>query len=366
MSKKEFNRRAHIEYFNLYLNMLPQPIQSMESNRMTILYFAISGLDMLGATDRIKSKEVIEWVYAQQIVPDSKDENKLSENCGFRCGPLFGCDYNPECSRTSTYTYDRAHVAMTYTALSILKILGDDLERIDSEAVVNATAKLQQEDGSVAAISGISETDLRYMYCSCVIYTFLDNWGTFDIEKATKYILSCQSYDGGFGLVPNGESHGGSSYCAIASLALMNKLDSLPDKDFVIDWLLRKQTIGFQGRVNKPPDTCYSFWVGASLEILGSYELIDYDQNEQYIFCCQDKLGGFSKWSRSKPDPLHSYFGICGLSLMDKFNLPKINPLYGFRDLTLERPKIQEETKENENEEKENEKKEKEEKEKEN
>ena len=32
-------------------------------------------------------------------------------------------------------------------------------------------------------------------------------------------------------------------------------------------WLLNRQCPGFQGRPNKDPDTCYSFWVGASLAV---------------------------------------------------------------------------------------------------
>ena len=32
-------------------------------------------------------------------------------------------------------------------------------------------------------------------------------------------------------------------------------------------WCLVRQKSGFQGRPNKPVDTCYSFWVGASLKV---------------------------------------------------------------------------------------------------
>jgi geranylgeranyl transferase type-1 subunit beta len=35
----------------------------------------------------------------------------------------------------------------------------------------------------------------------------LKDWTGMDKEKAKQYILSCQSYDGGFGLVPGSESH---------------------------------------------------------------------------------------------------------------------------------------------------------------
>ena len=32
-------------------------------------------------------------------------------------------------------------------------------------------------------------------------------------------------------------------------------------------WCLQRQKSGFQGRPNKDVDTCYSFWVGASLDV---------------------------------------------------------------------------------------------------
>ena len=43
------------------------------SHRMTILYFGLSGLDMLDALDSISAKEkqeIIEWIYAMQLFPD--------------------------------------------------------------------------------------------------------------------------------------------------------------------------------------------------------------------------------------------------------------------------------------------------------
>lgn len=48
-----------------------------------------------------------------------------------------------------------------------------------------------------------------------------------DEDKAVEYILSCITYEGGISLVPGAEAQGGTTYCALASLALMNKLDCL-------------------------------------------------------------------------------------------------------------------------------------------
>ena len=63
---------------------------------------------------------------------------------------------------------------------------------------------------------------------------------------------------------------GGSTFCAIAALALMNKLETcFTPKRFrqLQRWCICRQQTGFQGRPNKPTDTCYSFWVGATLKV---------------------------------------------------------------------------------------------------
>ncbi|MCL7029570.1 hypothetical protein MKW94_017510, partial [Papaver nudicaule] len=80
------------------------------------------------------------------------------------------------------------------------------------------------------------------------------------------------SYDGGFGLVPGLESHGGATYCAVAALRLMGFIEddvlskgttfSVIDVQPLLEWCLQRQAIdgGFQGRANKATDTCYAFW----------------------------------------------------------------------------------------------------------
>jgi prenyltransferase beta subunit len=66
------------------------------------------------------------------------------------------------------------------------------------------------------------------------------------------------------------EGHGGSTYCAVSSLALLRKLDKIRNKRALIKWCVNRQGGGFQGRPYKDPDTCYSYWIGATMKILGS------------------------------------------------------------------------------------------------
>ena len=45
------------------------------------------------------------------------------------------------------HPYDSSHVAMTYTGLACLLILGDDLSRVNREACMAGLRALQLEDG---------------------------------------------------------------------------------------------------------------------------------------------------------------------------------------------------------------------------
>jgi prenyltransferase beta subunit len=86
-------------------------------------------------------------------------------------------------------------------------------------------------------------------------------------------LCAFKTYEGAFGQNPDAEAHGGSTFCVIASLYLMDKLDVLSKEqtDRLIQWCLNRQTTGFSGRVNKPWDTCYSFWIGSTLKVLRKY-----------------------------------------------------------------------------------------------
>lgn len=83
------------------------------------------------------------------------------------------------------------------------------------------------------------------------------------------------------------ESHGGTTYCAIAALSLSDQLGILSRKEIekIKRWLVFRQDTedggGFNGRPNKRVDTCYSFWIGATLKILGAFELTDYTENRR-------------------------------------------------------------------------------------
>eukprot|EP01112_Ceratiomyxa_fruticulosa_P023448 TRINITY_DN895_c0_g2_i1.p1 TRINITY_DN895_c0_g2~~TRINITY_DN895_c0_g2_i1.p1 ORF type:complete len:360 (-),score=53.02 TRINITY_DN895_c0_g2_i1:27-1106(-) len=324
MAESGFQREKHIKFLQQCLTLLPAPYRSQEANRMTLVYFALSGLDVLGVLEKSVNEknrhEWIEWIYSQQIQPDPNHPESAT-HCGFRGSPAVGSnEYNE---------YNCSNIAMTYTALLNLRILGDDFSRVNKKAIVNALKYLQQKDGSFLPIIGGAESDVRFIYTACAISFMLNDWSGIDQDKAVQYIIASQGYDGGIAQGPFQETHGGSSYCGIASLYLMGKLDLLPKKELLKKWLIDKQVSGFQGRANKDPDACYSFWIGGAIHILGIHSLLDYPSLMGFSYSCQFKIGGFGKAPDSWPDVLHTYFGLCGLSLCGESGLSKIDPALG-------------------------------------
>ena len=76
----------------------------------------------------------------------------------------------------------------------------------------------------------------------------------------------------------------------------MKKLH-LINADLLGWWLAERQLPcgGLNGRPEKLQDVCYSWWVIASLKIIGKLDWIDKDKLKEYILQCQDEeTGGFS------------------------------------------------------------------------
>jgi len=63
------------------------------------------------------------------------------QRCGFMGSSTF------KLQGLESKKYQCGHIAMTYTALSSLVILGDDLKRINRHAIIEGVRALQQPDG---------------------------------------------------------------------------------------------------------------------------------------------------------------------------------------------------------------------------
>lgn len=107
--------------------------------------------------------------------------------------------------------------------------------------------------------------------CNFLIYFF----HTELCEGVADYVLTCQTYEGGFGGEPFNEAHGGYNFCALAALLILGHGGSC-DVEGQKRWLQRMQTQlegGFRGRTNKLVDACYSFWQGGAFAVLRLIEM---------------------------------------------------------------------------------------------
>lgn len=283
------------------------------------MFFCVAGLDVLNEIHNIpqeRKKQMIDWLYGLQV------NNPDEPVSGFQGSTTLNVS-----SKTKTHL-QWGHIATTYSCLLALLILGDDLSHVNGKEIIKSLKALQLPDGSFKGALDGAENDMRFVFCAAAISYILNDWSGIDVDRMVDFILKSVSYDGGIGQGPGLESHCGSTFCAIASLALSNNLDKLTGDQLksLRRWLLFRLEVGFNGRPNKPTDTCYSFWTGGALKILNAYQFIEAEENPAFVLMTQDKYGGFSKWVNSGPDPMHTYFGLAGLSLMRYENLQEMFP----------------------------------------
>jgi len=323
----------HAKFFQRTLAVLPSSLASFDTQRVTVAYFAISGLDLLDRLDMLEDQKasMVNWLYNCLISPPPGQEQVVGEDvlskCGFRGSTALKLSSNP----LPSHPYDHGHIAMTYTALASLLVLGDDLARLDRRAIIAGVRALQLPDGSYKAALEGGENDMRFLYCAAAICSMLGDWGGMDTEAAVSYVVSSVSYEGGIAQGPGLEAHGGSTYCGVAALKLMGRLDVLGELRLgrLVRWCVNRQAqgSGFMGRPNKPEDTCYSFWVGATLSLLDKVDLCDKAASRMFVLSTQDPVtGGLAKWTDTQTDPLHTYLGLSGLGILGEEGVQEVDP----------------------------------------
>jgi len=332
---QELLRDKHAKYFMRCLNILPPSMVSLDAIRLSIAFFTISGLDVLGRLSLLEKNrtDIIDAIYQFQI--SSSSDHSSIDRCGFRgslaaATALGHCRPDGVVGADSAHPLDTSHITMTYAALNTLLILGDDLSRLDRRGILTGIRALQLPNGSFAATLQGSESDVRFVYCAASICHLLNDWSGADRQAATNYIVNCINYDGALGQDANQEGHAGLTYCGIAALSLMGTLDvalTEAQKRKLKRWLVLRQQSGFQGRPNKPVDTCYSFWVSATLQLLDGRQFIDRASNRRFVLETQCRhVGGLAKWIDHDSDPLHSYLGLAGLSVCQEPGLEEVHP----------------------------------------
>jgi len=332
-------------------------MQSMTSYKLTWAYFIIGSLTLLKVfQDKDKydklpftKEQIIEWVYSYQI-GDEQNAVELEHNefyhkveeheyFGFK-GDEFYQTLKDESGQVFVHQNDIPHLANTYSGICVLKMLGDDLKRLKSEEILNSLKYFQKEDGRIQALPFDSEDDVRFAYWAAAIYkilsTHLDTTlpPSFNIDLLTNFYKQWLSFDGGFGWSPFSESHAGLTYCLLGCFKCLDKMDEISEyKDNILEWLVGRQCMqmdGFQGRINKIPDTWYCFWNTASLAIMDEGyvgEFVFEESISEFWEECK-RFGGYAKMVFSEfPDILHTFYTLSFFSLTNHKSLLRLDPL---------------------------------------
>ncbi|KRX00858.1 Terpenoid cyclases/protein prenyltransferase alpha-alpha toroid [Pseudocohnilembus persalinus] len=360
----------------------------MEPQKIMLIYIALGILDYFNSIDTyLNQKEkqnLIDWIYSLQIFDDSENSDGGFKGSTFLGLPFHKSDFqakNSHGNQPEIISQEKGHIVYSYSAILSLLILGDDLKRVRKQNIIQHIKSIQLENGNIKSnFLSNYEADLRFIYAAVVVSSLINDFSGLNLEKTVNFILSCQNHqNGGFGLLPGLESHGGATYCALSSLKILNKLNLIQNKNKLIYWLVSRQNeyqeedgnlqekldivfsqknqktqenqakitkiTGINGRTNKIPDSCYSFWVGTSLEILGFQSFLNSEKIEQFLQTCYLTEIGFSKYPfYQQPDPIHTLHSLYGLQQINSQNIinqqkngqiQKINCVFGISELKI-------------------------------
>ena len=241
---------------------------------------------------------------------------------------------------------DKEDVVSTFIGLAVLKMMNIHIKEFiriyknneavvyDEETFIKAVCEygkgLNGEFRNYKA-DDYSEIDIRFTYCalSCLWLIGNDN-GAIMKYLNTNAIVNCilqhiNSFECGWSLTQHGETNCGLTYCALASLTLLNYNVSSNKHIYnnLITYLINRITT-ITGRTNKQSDSCYAFWIAASLHLLNVSHLINEQVLTAFISQCSTIFGGFSKHAEPSspntqyPDIMHTYFTLNTLLLMNK------------------------------------------------
>uniref|UniRef100_A0A7S3LW72 Geranylgeranyl transferase type-2 subunit beta n=1 Tax=Palpitomonas bilix TaxID=652834 RepID=A0A7S3LW72_9EUKA len=271
-----------------------------EHLRVSGVYWGLCAMELLNAGEKMDKKKICEFVRSCQ-----HPSGGYSGNVG----------HDP-------------HLLYTLSAVQILGIC-DELDSVEHEPIVKYVSGLQNEDGSFAGDEW-GEIDTRFSYCALSCLCILKRMDAINLDKAVEFILRCKNFDGGFGCVPGAESHSGQIFTCVGALAIAGALHHV-DRDLLGWWLSERQLKagGLNGRPEKLPDVCYSWWVLSSLSIIERLHWIDGKALQSFILAAQDvEKGGIADRPDDMVDIFHTFFGIAGLSLLGHDELEAVDPVF--------------------------------------
>ncbi|GFG37972.1 hypothetical protein Cfor_06620 [Coptotermes formosanus] len=308
-------RLHHATFLKKSLTYLPNSYQCLDASRPWLCYWILHSLELLDET----------------LVPE--DISKIVQFLGKCQCPDGGFAGGPG---------QFPHLAPTYAAVNALCTLGTEeaYSIIDREKLQKFLWSVRSPDGAFMMHPG-GEVDIRGVYCALAVARLTNIYTDALFNNSANWIVSCQTYEGGFSGSPGMEAHGGYGFCGLAALSLLGK-EHLCDIKSFMRWIVNRQMRfegGFQGRTNKLVDGCYSFWQGGAFPLLHRI-LMQEDKNavsmERWLFhqealqeyvliCCQNSSGGLVDKPTKPRDIYHTCYTLSGLSVAQHFVHGKAN-----------------------------------------
>lgn len=193
-SKSALNKAKHIKYWLRCLKThLPTGYSGNDSQRMTLAFFTLSALDILGElqthTTDVDRQSYVDWVYRCQ-----------HPNGGFK--GFTGADGGLEMRNGPGQYWDPANLAATFFALAILIVLDDSMEHVEVKKCLLWLKSLQRPDGSFGEavgkggrIEGIVDT--RHCYLAACVRWILrrgeitNSVDDIDVDRLTSFVEQC-------------------------------------------------------------------------------------------------------------------------------------------------------------------------------
>ncbi|KAL6929937.1 hypothetical protein ACO0SA_001343 [Hanseniaspora valbyensis] len=312
LTSPNFLQKKHIRYISHYMAYLPQQATSYDPNRLTIIFYTLLAMYLLGVENKEKNEQI---AYLKTLYIDSKD--------------FIG--FSPH---KRHFPKGTPGISQTFFAILNFLLLGvEDFEFINIDKICkNLVENLEKCD------------DIREFYMSCCVLFIFDRLDLIGLNYIIDVLENkCFVENLGFINFGKGELHSGYISC-FASIYKLLKIQygyeiSKDKKILIFEWLCHRQIFknmeqeypgngGFNGRENKNADTCYSFWNFSAMDYFQVTDKTPYDlkQFENYIFQMQDSMkGGFGKLlpidndnDEIDSDLFHSFTALCALAVVDE------------------------------------------------
>lgn len=221
-------REEHIAYCRAGLERLPKQMSSLDASRPWLCYWMSHSLELLGSP------------------VDTRCAARLTDFLGTRCQDRDG--------GFAGGPGQLPHLAPTYAAINTLVTLGtpEAYACVRRPELYAFLLRLKNEDGSFSVHEG-GESDVRGTYTAVSVASQTGIASDALFSGTAEWLASCQTYEGGMGGESGNEAHGGYTFCGVAALALLGKVELL-DQPRLLRWLAGRQLPyegGFQGRTQK-------------------------------------------------------------------------------------------------------------------